>query len=373
MPLAAAVRDHEAHAPGVAIAREPQARRGVRVRGDDDVLQRFAQAGFDRTLVAAVDLEIVGDRSHLSDVLGRLGEDGAGAVAILRASGVELLERGQAREERGEIVLAGAQLGRAAVAIGSRADELRFAGGAIDAQLLHRRPRAVERVGGGVTLGGGARGFDAEIVILDLERRDLLGHPRAGRNRVLHRVPQGRRGVDRGEHLAARRFDVGLQTLRSDAGRPRTPLLRPRASRPPRRVRRRRAAPRRGARRARGGPAPAARRARALPSRSRRPRSSAARFADGRRQSAAGAGRSPSRSRERLRARRSPGHRPPSARAADVRASFRARRASRRQPSRAHAHRRARFAPCRWPGRARRYFCANWTFSHRRSSSRSRL
>ena len=59
---------------------------------DHDVLQEIAEAGFDRTLVASVDLEVVGDRSHLVDVAIRFGEDQARAVAVLRARRVELFE-----------------------------------------------------------------------------------------------------------------------------------------------------------------------------------------------------------------------------------------------------------------------------------------
>ena len=78
-------------------------------------------------------------------------------------------------------------------------------------QRVHRRTRAVERLGGGGALGGGASGFDAEIMIFDLERGDLLRHPGARGDGVLHGVPQRRRGVHRGEHVAACRLDVGLE------------------------------------------------------------------------------------------------------------------------------------------------------------------
>ncbi len=203
--------DDKADAARVAIAGEPQAGRRVRVRRDDDVLQRFAQGRFDRALVAAIDFEVVGNRSHLADVLGRLGEDGASAVSVLCASGVELLERCQARDERGEIVLTGAQLGRARVAIRACPEELRLARGAVDPQGLHGRARALERVGGRGALAGGTTGVDAEVVVLDVEGGNLLGHPRPRGHGMLHGVPQRRRGVDRGEHLAPGGLDIGLE------------------------------------------------------------------------------------------------------------------------------------------------------------------
>ena len=238
---------------------------------------------------------------------------------------------------------------------------------------VHRRTRAVERIGGGGALGRGALGFDAEIVIFDLERGDLLRHPRARGDGVLHGVPQRRRGVDRGEHLAARRLDVRLEpfdlALRGDIRRF---LGRERRGRLVAFGTGARAPPRAG-RRARGAPAPAGRRARALRPRSRRRPSPAARSAGGRTPSAAGAGRSPSRSHARPRAPRSPGRPPPSARAAAARASFRARRAC---AAAAVSRSRASASSVRAVSMAcpsTRYFCANWTFSHRRSSSRSRL
>ena len=56
-------------------------------------------------------------------------------------------------------------------------------------------------------------------MVFDLERGDLVRHPRARGDGVLHGVPQGRRGVHRGEHLAARRLDVGLEPFDLALGR----------------------------------------------------------------------------------------------------------------------------------------------------------
>ena len=97
------------------------------------------------------------------------------------------------------------------LAIGARADKLRLAGGAIDVQGFHRRTGALERIGRGRALSGRAGRLDAEIVILDLERGDLLRHAGAGHDGVLHGMPQRGRRVDGREHFAARAFDVRLE------------------------------------------------------------------------------------------------------------------------------------------------------------------
>ncbi len=205
--------NHESDAAGIALADEPQSGGGMGLRLDDDVLQPFAEAGFDGALVPPIDLEIVGDRSHLADALGRLGENGACSVAVLGAGGIDLLERRQTRDQRRELVLASSQLEPAGVALRPRLRQHGFARRALAAQLIQRRAGAAQAVVGGGTLAGGPLGFDGKVAILDLERRDALGHARPCGDRVLHRVAQRRRRVDHGEHLAARRLDVRLQAL----------------------------------------------------------------------------------------------------------------------------------------------------------------
>ncbi|HUR81390.1 MAG TPA: hypothetical protein VM733_11525, partial [Thermoanaerobaculia bacterium] len=48
---------------------------------------------------------------------------------------------------------------------------------------------------------------------LGFELPDLFGHAGPRRSRVFHRVPKRRRGVDGGEHLAARRLDISLEAI----------------------------------------------------------------------------------------------------------------------------------------------------------------
>ncbi len=133
------IRDDESDPPRVSFAHELQACGRVRVGRHHDVLQPLAETRFDRALVSAIDLDEVGDRSHLADDVRRFREDRPGAVAVLGARGVELLERVQPRQQRRELVLARAKLERACLAIGAGARELRFAVRALDAKIVHRR------------------------------------------------------------------------------------------------------------------------------------------------------------------------------------------------------------------------------------------
>ncbi len=64
------------------------------------------------------------------------------------------------------------------------------------------------------------------VVGFDLELRQRFGDAVAGGCRVLERVPQGGRRVDRGKYLAARRLDVGLEALDLAQGRFRGQRLR---------------------------------------------------------------------------------------------------------------------------------------------------
>ena len=54
-------------------------------------------------------------------------------------------------------------------------------------------------------------GFDPDVAGLDVELGERLAHAIARGRGVLERVTQRRRGIDRGEHFAARRLDVGFE------------------------------------------------------------------------------------------------------------------------------------------------------------------
>ena len=73
--------------PASCLPHEREAGRRLIVALDDDVLEQIAEAGLDRALVTAVDLEIVGDGTLLPDVAVGVHEDHAGGVAELRAAG----------------------------------------------------------------------------------------------------------------------------------------------------------------------------------------------------------------------------------------------------------------------------------------------
>ena len=77
---------------------------------DDNVLKQVAETGLDRALVAAVDLEVIRDGALLADVTVRLDQDRPRGIAELGPAGGQLLERGQTRVERGELLLAHADL-----------------------------------------------------------------------------------------------------------------------------------------------------------------------------------------------------------------------------------------------------------------------
>ncbi len=178
------VRHEEADAPGVALLGEAQTCRSLLVRADDNVLEKIAETGFDRALVAAVDLEIVGHRPDLADIAIGFGEDQPGAVAVLGARGVELLERAQPRGNGGDLLLRRAEIASAALPRRSRAGQLRLAGRPLDTQTIHRFPSALDAgLGGGAVLRG-PLGFDSQI--LALRRRAWRSARRCGCGRRRH-------------------------------------------------------------------------------------------------------------------------------------------------------------------------------------------
>ncbi len=177
------------------------------------MLEQIAEACFDGTLVAGAHFEIIGDRALLTDFAIGLCEHGARRVVVLGACGFELLQRLQPRFEASQLLLACPDRTRPPVVLDSRAGQLRFAGRARNARLLQRRLRAAQLAGGGAAIGVGAIALHLDVVRFHLQLRQRLGHALARRRGMLERVAQRRRRIDRREHLAARRFDVGLEPL----------------------------------------------------------------------------------------------------------------------------------------------------------------
>ena len=262
-----AVGDEETDASGVAFAREPQAGRGVaRACGTTTCWSRSPRQRLDGALVAAARPRGSRRPNPGAATSSRgFGEDQPRAVAVLGARGVELLERLQAcRSAPASSCSRVRSRASERVALGARAGQLRLARRAIDAQ---RRPSPRARGAAPprrrrAPVAARSR-LDPQVAALDVElaraaRRSACARPRG----VLHRVAQRRRGVDRREHLAARRLDVRFEPFDLPL-RVRVGVLFGRASvvRGLVALRRRRAPRPRGAPRARAAPARAAPRA----------------------------------------------------------------------------------------------------------------
>ena len=133
-------------------------------------------------------------------------------VAVPGARGVELFERLQPRVEPGELVLARAHRPRAPFVLDARAGQLRLARRAGDARRLDRLVRARAAPRPRLARSAPTRSDSiAHVVALDVELASVSRHAVARGRRVLERVAQRGRRVDRGEHFAARRLDVGFE------------------------------------------------------------------------------------------------------------------------------------------------------------------
>ena len=206
-------RDDEPAAAGVSFTEQFKARRGVLRTLDDHMLDQSAEARFDRAFVARIDLEVVGDRALLTDVAVGLGQHRAGAIAVSGPRRVELLEGQEARLQRGQLLLARSNRARAPVVLDVRAGQLGFTRRSGDARGVHRLvqlPQPFRRL---CAINLHAVGFDADVVSLDVQLRQRLGHPVAGGPRVLQGMAQRRGGIDGGEHFTARRLDVRLEAF----------------------------------------------------------------------------------------------------------------------------------------------------------------
>src|SRR5579872_1808901 len=215
----------ESDAPRSALARELQPGGGIVVCADDDVLKQIAERRVDRALVFASHVDVVGDRPQMGQRSAGFGQDDARAFAVLGAGGGELLERLQPRAEAGEVVFAAAQLAFDAFARAARRGELHLTRRPIDMQRVHRLARALERVFRDGAFVRGALRLDLQIVALDVQLAQLLADAHARSGGVLHRMAEGRRGVDGGVYFASRGFDVGLQAFDCAGGRRVRPLL----------------------------------------------------------------------------------------------------------------------------------------------------
>ena len=210
----------EPAAAGALLANELESRGGMLGPLDDHVLQQVAEARLDGTLVAGVDVEIVGDRAHLADLAVGLREHRPRRVAEAGARRLELFERLQARLEPGELVLARAHRPRAPLVLDARAGQLGLPGRARQARRFDRRLRGRQRLGGGRPIQRDALRLDAHVVHLDVQLRQRLADAVARRRGVLHGMTQRRRRIDRGKTSlraastsASSPFDLAVRRL----------------------------------------------------------------------------------------------------------------------------------------------------------------
>ncbi len=180
---------------------------------DDHVLQQFAEARLDRALVAAVDVEIIGDGALLADVTVGLDEHHASSVAELAARGDELLERGQPCLEPCQILLAGAHAANARLMLGSGRGQLGLVNRPLKPDVLERLVGARQCLAAGNALRVHLLHVQAKIGLFDVQFAKRLADALALRRGMLHRVAQRRRGIQRGKHLATRRLDVAFESF----------------------------------------------------------------------------------------------------------------------------------------------------------------
>jgi hypothetical protein len=117
--------DNEAAATCVLLPHEGQAGSRLVVALDNHVLKQVAETGFDRALVAAIDLEEIRDGSLLTDVPVGLHQNHPGGIAEVGAAGGQLFERREPALDRGQLLLACAQVARPLFVLALRHRELR--------------------------------------------------------------------------------------------------------------------------------------------------------------------------------------------------------------------------------------------------------
>ena len=192
---------------------EREARGGVAVVLDDDMLQEIAEAGFCGALVAALDLEIIGNGTLLVDLAVGPHQNHPSRVTESRAARLELFERRQPGAEAGELLLAHADAPRTLLVVDARARQLRLTLGTLDLDRLERVLRGHQGTGRRNAIDFDPLRLDAHISQLDVELGQRLADTVLLRGRVVHSVPQGGRRVDHGEDLAASGLHVRIQSL----------------------------------------------------------------------------------------------------------------------------------------------------------------
>ena len=160
-------RNEKPTAPGAALADELEAGHRLLRPFDDDVLQDPAQASFDGAFVPLVDVEIVGDRAHLSDGAVGFDKHRPRRIAVPGARRFQLLERRQPGRERRQLLLAGSDRPCAPLVFDPRAGQLRLARGPRDPSRLDRFLGAPQSGRGCRPIRPHAIRLDADVVRLD--------------------------------------------------------------------------------------------------------------------------------------------------------------------------------------------------------------
>src|SRR6185295_15361668 len=124
-------------------------------------------ARLDGALVAAVDFEIVGHGSLLTDVAVRLHENRACSIAEVGSTRRQLLERGEARFERGHVLLARAYIAREALVLAARGAKLRLPRRKIQPDHFEGAASASQRIDGRRAIRAHTLVLATMIVLLD--------------------------------------------------------------------------------------------------------------------------------------------------------------------------------------------------------------
>ena len=184
------IDDHEAAAAGVVLAHERQPRGRLVVALDDDVLQQVAETGFDRALVAAIDIHVVGHGALLPDVAVGLDEHHARRVAEIGAARRQLLERRQPRLDAASscsrVRTSRARSSCSPRALASSDFARRAASRIVSSASCARLSASSAAVRSAATRSRLA----AQIVLLDVELAERLADALVLRRRVLERVAE---------------------------------------------------------------------------------------------------------------------------------------------------------------------------------------
>ncbi len=205
---------HEAAPTGLLLAQQLHAGGRVFVGGHDDVLQQVAEQRLDRAFVPAIHFEIVGHGAALLDVSVGLCQQHASRVGEAGAGGLEFLERPQPPRQARQVVFARPQLLRQHRVLGPgrppglASSDARSARVAVEAACT-----PVDALLGRNPIGGQPLALDPEVGFLDVEPRQAFLDALARRAGAVDRMPQRRRRIDGGKHLAARHLDVAFEPL----------------------------------------------------------------------------------------------------------------------------------------------------------------